>query len=67
MGNYKTDHGFEIKHRSSDPSNPIEGEIWYNTVSQTLKVTPLIGAMSSGGNYPISYIHMLELEHKQLH
>jgi len=50
MGNYKTDHGFEIKHRSSDPSNPIEGEIWYNTTTQTLKLAPLIGAWSAGGS-----------------
>ena len=58
MGNYKTDHGFQIKHRSSDPTNPVEGEIWYNTTTQKLKVTPLIGAMSSGGNYPIAvYSH----------
>ena len=58
MGNYKTDHGFQIKHRSSDPTNPVEGEIWYNSTTQKLKVTPLIGAMSSGGNYPIAvYSH----------
>jgi len=58
MANYKDLHGFEIKHRSSDPSNPIEGEIWYNTTSSTLKVAPLIGAMSSSGNYPIAvYSH----------
>ena len=28
MANYKELHGFEIKHRSSDPPSPIEGEIW---------------------------------------
>ena len=33
MANYKDLHGFEIKHRSSDPPSPIEGEIWYNTTS----------------------------------
>ena len=26
MANYKDLHGFEIKHRSSDPPSPIEGE-----------------------------------------
>lgn len=50
MANYKDLHGFEIKHRSSDPSNPIEGEIWYNTTTQTLKVAPKISAWASGGN-----------------
>ena len=52
MGNYKTEHGFEIKHRSSDPPSPIAGEIWYNTTTQTLKVAPNIAAWSSGGNLP---------------
>jgi len=48
MAKYKAEHGFEIKHRSSDPSNPIEGEIWYNTTTQTIKVAPKIAAWSSG-------------------
>ena len=47
MANYKTEHGFEIKHRSSDPSNPIEGEIWYNTTTQTLKIAPLLISIST--------------------
>jgi hypothetical protein len=50
MAVYKTEHGFQIKHRSSDPSNPIAGEIWYNTTTQQVKVTPLIGAWASGEN-----------------
>ena len=50
MGNYKTEHGFQIKNRSSDPANPIEGEIWYNTTTGTLKVAPKLAAWSSGGN-----------------
>jgi len=49
MAIYKTEHGFQIKHRSSDPSNPIAGEIWYNTTTQKLKVAPLISAWSAGG------------------
>jgi len=52
MANYKDLHGFEIKHRSSDPANPIKGEIWYNTTTQTLKVAPLIEAFSAGGSLP---------------
>ena len=52
MADYKTEHGFEIKHRSSDPPSPIAGEIWYNTTTQTLKVAPNIAAWSSGGNLP---------------
>ena len=49
MANYKDLHGFEIKHRSSDPPSPIEGEIWYNTTSKTLKLAPKISAWSAGG------------------
>ena len=47
MAVYKTEHGFQIKSRSSDPSNLYEGEIWYNTTTQTLKVSPLIEAFAS--------------------
>ena len=50
MANYKDLHGIEIKHRSSDPPSPIEGEIWYNTTTQTLKLAPKVGAFSSGGS-----------------
>ena len=50
MSDFKTLKGLFIKHVSSDPSNLIEGQIWYNTTTQTLKVAPLLGAWSSGGN-----------------
>ena len=50
MANYKDLHGFQIKHLSSDPPAPLEGEIWYNTTSSTLKVAPRISAWSSGGD-----------------
>jgi len=50
MGNYKTEHGLQIKNRSSDPSNPIVGEVWYNTTTGTLKCAPKIAAWSSGAN-----------------
>ena len=57
MGNYKTEHGLQIKNRSSDPANPIEGEIWYNTTAGTLKVAPLIEAWSSGAAHPTANRH----------
>ena len=50
MGKYKAEHGFQIKHRSSDPPSPAEGEIWYNTTTQVLKVAPYLESWSSGGN-----------------
>ena len=50
MSNFKTLKGLYIKHVSSDPSNLIEGQIWYNTTTQTIKVAPQISAWASGGN-----------------
>ena len=50
MSDFKSLKGLYIKHVSSDPSNLIEGQIWYNTTSQTLNVAPAITAWSSGGN-----------------
>ena len=37
MAEYKDIHGTNIEVVSSDPSNPINGQVWYNTTSQTLK------------------------------
>ena len=37
MTNYRSLVGQKIKKVSSDPSNPLEGQIWYNTTSGTLK------------------------------
>ena len=50
MSDFKTLKGLFIKHVSSDPSNLIEGQIWYNTTSQTIKVAPAIAAWAAGGN-----------------
>ena len=51
MSDFKTLKGLYIKHRSSDPSNLIEGEIWYNTTTQTLKVAPQIGTWATGTSW----------------
>ena len=37
MATYKGIKGFKIENLAADPSNPIEGEIWYNSTSGTLK------------------------------
>ena len=50
MSDFKTLKGLYIKHVSSDPANPITGQIWYNTTTQTIKVAPLIASWSAGGN-----------------
>ena len=50
MSDFRTLKGLYIKHVSSDPSNLVAGDIWYNTTTQTIKVAPSIGAWASGGN-----------------
>ena len=37
MADYKTLHGTNIETVSSDPSNPINGQVWYNSTDQVLK------------------------------
>ena len=50
MSDFRTLKGLYIKHVSSDPSNLVAGDIWYNTTTQTLKAAPLIEAWGAGGN-----------------
>jgi len=38
MATYKEISGFNIKSLATDPANPLEGEMWYNSTSKTLKV-----------------------------
>ena len=37
MADYKTIHGTSIQNFSSDPSNPIEGQIWYDETARTVQ------------------------------
>ena len=50
MATYRSIVGLKIKKRSSDPSNPVLGEMWYNTTSKTLKVRGFGSATWSSGN-----------------
>ena len=50
MADFKSLKGLFIKHVSSDPSNLVDGEIWYNTSSQSLKCNILLSSWASGGN-----------------
>jgi len=50
MSSYKALSGLRVKYLSSDPSNPIAGEIWYNSTEYKIKCAPLIAAWSAGGN-----------------
>ena len=48
MADYKGIKGFTIPSVSSDPSNPILGQIWYNSTSATLKGYSKAGGIPAG-------------------
>jgi hypothetical protein len=52
MANYKGIQGFTIQNLSADPSNSIEGQVWYNSTSNVWKVeeATTVGAWASGNN-----------------
>ena len=53
MPTYKGISGFNIKSFATDPSNALQGEIWYNSTLGTLKVSEYTtGSWSAGGNLP---------------
>ena len=37
MATYITVKGISIQVLASDPSNPVEGQVWFNTTTQTMK------------------------------
>ena len=50
MTTYKDIHGTQVEVRSDDPSNPVNGQIWYNTTDRKLRghtVNP-VGAWATG-------------------
>lgn len=54
MATYKDIHGQNIPIRASDPSNPVTGEVWYNSTTNILKVIEATsaGAWATGGALP---------------
>ena len=55
MATYSTVKGFNIQTRSSDPSNPLEGEVWYNSTSNVLKAYGnTAGTWASGTALPLA-------------
>ena len=52
MATYKEIKGTQIEVLSSDPSNPVEGQVWYNSTSNVLKgqAATTAGAWATGGN-----------------
>jgi hypothetical protein len=50
MTTYKEIYGTNVEVLSSDPTNPVTGQIWYNSTSQTLKGYALVaGSWATAG------------------
>ena len=55
MTTYKEIYGTNVEVLSSDPTNPVEGQIWYNSTSQTLKGYALVaGSWATAGAMNVS-------------
>jgi len=52
MTTYKEIKGTQIEVLASDPSNPVEGQVWYNSTSNVLKgqAVTTAGSWATGGN-----------------
>tara|TARA_R110001583_G_scaffold67980_1_gene193949 strand:+ start:384 stop:1364 length:981 start_codon:yes stop_codon:yes gene_type:complete len=52
MSDYNVIAGLKIKYLSADPSNPEAGQVWYNSTTDKLRVSGVLGtgAWASGGN-----------------
>ena len=51
MTTYKEIRGTNIEAVASDPSNPVQGQVWYNTTSNVVKGFGIstVAAWSTGG------------------
>ena len=54
MSEYKGIHGSKVQNYTTNPDNPIEGQVWYNETDGNWKVSSVttVGAWSSGANMP---------------
>src|SRR5210317_130049 len=52
MASYKEIFGTNIEVLASDPANPVEGQVWYNSTDNEVKGAALTtaGAWATGGN-----------------
>lgn len=50
MSEYKGIQGFTVQSLASDPSPLLDGQMWYNSTSKTLKVSTSIGTWATGNN-----------------
>ena len=59
MAEYKGIHGTKVQDYTTDPDNPITGQVWYNETANTLRVQAqtTAGAWATGGslNTPRAY------------
>ena len=46
MATYKGTHGTKIQNYTTDPDNPLTGQVWFNATAGTLKFSA--GALSDG-------------------
>ena len=49
MTTYRGTQGLRVKKVTSDPANVKEGQIWYNSTANQIKIAPKISAWASGG------------------
>jgi hypothetical protein len=57
MSTYKELAGLKIKTVTSDPSNPLLGEMWYNSTAGSIKVRTFApGSWTAGNPAPGSYM-----------
>ena len=57
MSTYKDIQGISIQSITSDPPNPTEGQVWYNSTEGIFKVSDTFrnGVWSTGGSTPVSF------------
>ena len=60
MANYYDIKGQKVQNLATDPSPGTEGQLWYNTTSNTAKFNSVTSAdaWSTGGAYP-AVVHLL--------
>ena len=57
MATFKEIRGQLIKKYTTNPTNPLEGQMWYNNTTGTLKVYLMgAGAWASGNASPVAYL-----------
>ena len=61
MANYKDIHGSNIETVTSNPDNPVNGQVWYNSTDQALRgfTSNPAGAWASGGNLNTGRSYMI--------